>query len=111
MAKHKISVPLTQHGIRQLQSELDKYMDDIKYKARELAEKLSERGVEIARVRIADLDAIFTGDLLSSIHSEYKGSQTGGAIFAVVSDSMHAVYGCRNRPCFICRVRYRTARS
>ena len=94
MAKHKISVPLTKQGIRQLQSELDKYMDDVKNKVRELAEKLSERGVEIARVRIADLDAIFTGDLLSSIHSEYKGSQIGGAIFAVVADSMHAVYVC-----------------
>ena len=92
MAKHKISVPLTQQGIRQLQSELDKYMDDVKYKARLLAEKLSERGVEIARVRIADLDAIFTGDLLSSIHSEYKGSQTGGAIFAVVAGTDHALF-------------------
>lgn len=92
MAKHKISVPLTQQGINQLQKELDKYMDDIKYKARELAEKLSARGVEIARVRIADLDAIFTGDLLSSIHSEYKGSQTGGAIFAVVAGTDHALF-------------------
>ena len=67
-------------------------MDDIKYKARELAEKLSERGVEIARVRIADLDAIFTGDLLSSIHSEYKGGQTGDAIFAVVAGTDHALF-------------------
>ena len=92
MAKHKISVPLTQQGIRQLQKELDKYMDDIKYKARLLAEKLSERGVEIARVRIADLDAIFTGDLLSSIHSEYKCGQTGGAIFAVVAGTDHALF-------------------
>lgn len=92
MAKHKISVPLTQQGIHQLQKELDKYMDDIKYKARLLAEKFSERGVEIARVRIADLDAIFTGDLLSSIHSEYKGGQTGGAIFAVVAGTDHALF-------------------
>lgn len=92
MAKHKICVPLTQQGIRKLQSELDKYMDDVKYKARLLAEKLSERGVEIARVRIADLDAIFTGDLLSSIHSEYKGSQIGGAIFAVVAGTDHALF-------------------
>lgn len=83
---------LSIQGINRLRHELEKYRDSLTYKARLLAEKLSERGVEIARVQIADLDAIFTGELIQSLHSEYKGSTQYGAIFAVVADSSHAVF-------------------
>ena len=57
-----------------------------------MAKRLSELGVDIAQVQIADLDAIFTGELIASIHSEYKDSTKYGAIFAVVADSSHAVF-------------------
>lgn len=83
---------LSVSSIRQLQKDLEKYRDSLEYKASLLAEKLAERGVEIARVQVSSLDAVFTGELLSSIHSEYKGSQKGGAIFAVVADSDHAAF-------------------
>lgn len=93
MAKKVIKISsISVSEIRKAQKELEKYRDSLEYKARLLAEKLSERGVEIARVRVADLDAIFTGELISSIHSEYKGSQKGGAVFAVVADSDHAAF-------------------
>lgn len=83
---------LSVSSIRQLQKDLEKYRDSLEYKAALLAEKLAERGVEIARVQVSSLDAVFTRELLSSIHSEYKGSQKGGAIFAVVADSDHAAF-------------------
>ncbi len=83
---------LSQSSIKKLQRDLEKYRDSLKYKARILAETLADRGVEIARVQIADLDAIFTGELIQSIHSEYVTSQKGGAIFVVVADSSHAVF-------------------
>lgn len=83
---------LSQSSIKQLQRDLEKYRDSLEYKARLLAETLAERGVEIARVQIADLDAIFTGELIQSIHSEYVTSQKSGAVFAVVADSGHAIY-------------------
>lgn len=92
MAKKNLKADLSISSIRNLQKELEKYRDSLNYKARLLAEKLSERGVEIARVQIADLDAIFTGELIQSLHSEYKGSTPYGAIFAVVADSSHAVF-------------------
>lgn len=93
MAKRVFNVDcLSVSSIRQLQKDLEKYRDSLEYKAALLAEKLAERGVEIARVQVSSLDAVFTGELLSSIHSEYKGSQKGGAIFAVVADSDHAIY-------------------
>lgn len=90
--KKTLKADLSVSSIRNLQRELEKYRDSLTYKARLLAEKLSERGVEIARVQIADLDAIFTGELIQSLHSEYKGSTQYGAIFAVVADSSHAVF-------------------
>lgn len=92
MAKKTLKADLSISSIRNLKKELEKYRDSLNYKARLLAEKLSERGVEIARVQIADLDAIFTGELIQSLHSEYKGSVQYGAIFAVVADSSHAVF-------------------
>lgn len=92
MAKKPLKADLSISSIRNLQKELEKYRDSLTYKTRLLAEKLSERGVEIARVQIADLDAIFTGELIQSLHSEYKGSTPYGAIFAIVTDSDHAAF-------------------
>lgn len=93
MAKKTITISsLSISGVRNAQKELQKYRDSLEYKARLLAETLAERGVEIARVRISSLDAIFTGELIQSIHSEYRGSKKGGAIFAVVADSEHAIF-------------------
>lgn len=92
MAKKTIKADLSVSSLRNAQRKLEKYRDSLEYKARLLAETLAERGVEIARVRVASLDAIFTSELIQSIHSEYKGSKKGGAIFAVVADSEHAIY-------------------
>ena len=92
MAKKPLKADLSISSIRNLQKELEKYRDSLTYKSRLLAEKLSECGVEIARVQIADLDAIFTGELIQSLHSEYKGSTPYGAIFAVVADSSHPIF-------------------
>ena len=77
-----------QNAIKALQS----YQDSLTYKCQLLAEKLAEKGVEIARVKISDLDAVFTSELLQSVHSEYKGSVKGGGVWAVVADSKHAAF-------------------
>lgn len=93
MAKKTITISsLSVSEIKKAQRELEKYRDSLTCKCRLLAERLSERGVEIARVQIADLDAIFTGELIQSLHNEYKGSTQYGAIFAVVTDSEHCAY-------------------
>lgn len=71
---------------------LKDYENSLTYKCRLLAETLAEKGVEIARVQIADLDAIFTSELLQSIHSEYVGSVKGGGVWAVVAGTDHALF-------------------
>lgn len=92
MEKKVFKADLSISSIQKLQEDLEKYRDSLTYKCRLLAEKLSERGVEIARVQIADLDAIFTGELIQRLHSEYKGSTEYGAIFVVIADSDHAAF-------------------
>ena len=92
MAKKRLKADLSIIGIRQLQKDIEKYQNSIEYKAKLLAENLADMGVEIARVKISSLDAIFTGELIQSIHTEYKSSIRGGAIFCVVADSDHAVF-------------------
>lgn len=93
MAKHKITLnPLSQSSIQNAIKALQSYQDSLTYKCQLLAEKLAEKGVEIARVQIADLDAIFNQDLIKSIHSEYVGSVKGGGVWAVVANSEHAAF-------------------
>lgn len=92
MAKKRLKADLSISGIRQLQKDIEKYQNSIEYKAKLLAENLVDMGVEIARVKISSLDAIFTGELIQSVHTEYKSSIRGGAIFCVVADSDHAVF-------------------
>lgn len=81
-----------QKSIQAAVKALRDYENSLEYKCRLLAETLAEKGVEIARVQIADLDAIFTSELLQSIHSEYVGSVKGGGVWAVVAGTDHALF-------------------
>lgn len=81
-----------QKSIQAAVKALRDYENSLTYKCSLLAETLAEKGVEIARVQIADLDAIFTSELLQSIHSEYVGSVKGGGVWAVVAGTDHALF-------------------
>ena len=83
---------LSKSSIENAIKQLRAYQNDLTYKCQLLAEKLVEKGVEIARVQIADLDAIFTSELLSSIHAEYNGSTKGGGVWSVVAGTDHAMF-------------------
>lgn len=91
MAK-KITITLSQKSIQDAISQIKAYQNDLTYKCQLLTEKLAEKGVEIARLQLADLDAIFTTELISSVHAEYKGSVKGGGIWAVVAGTDHAMF-------------------
>lgn len=76
------SVSSIDNAIREIKS----YQADITYKCKLLAERLAGIGVEIARVNVADFDAIYSGELLSSIKAEYNGSTPNGASWMVITD-------------------------
>ena len=72
--------------------ELRAYQSDIAHKCKLLAERLANVGVEIARVKVSDFDAIYSGELLSSIRAEYDGNVPDGASWMVVTDCPWAFY-------------------
>ena len=92
MGKKVITMSLSEKSIQNAIQELRAYQNSLTYKCQLLAEKLAEKGVEIARVQIADLDAIFTSELISSVHVEYEGSTKGGGIWAVIAGTDHAAF-------------------
>ena len=80
---------LSASSIRKLQKDLEKYKSELQEKAEKFAEALAEEGVEIAKMNIAGYDAVFTGELINSIHVERTDGK--GVVFAVVADSAHAI--------------------
>lgn len=93
MAKYTFKSDLSVKGIENLQKELLNYKNNIlQRKMQMLVDALAEKGVEIAKANVQKYDAVFTGELLSSIHKENGGVQDGTAIFYIVCDSKHAMF-------------------
>lgn len=93
MAKRRFKTDLSVKGIEQLKRDLLYYKNNtLQHKVDLLAKVLAEKGVDIAQVNVAKLDAIFTGELISSIHTRYGGGTKGTAIFYIVADSQHAAF-------------------
>lgn len=93
MAKRTFKADLSVKGIEKLKKDLLNYKNNIlQQKVQMLASTLAEKGVEIAKANVARLDAIFTGELLNSIHTQNGGGTKGTAIFYVVADSHHAAF-------------------
>lgn len=92
MAKRKFTADLSTKGINDLKRQLQEYQKSLDYRCKWIAETLAERGVEIAVMQVFGLDAVFTGELIESIHSEYKGKIDGGHSYVIVADSEHAIY-------------------
>ena len=89
----KFKTDLSVSGIEKLKKEIINYRDNtLQQKVNLLAERLADKGVDIARANVSKLDAIFTGELLSSIHKRQVSSGKGTAVFFVVTDSDHAAF-------------------
>lgn len=84
----KFKVDLSVSGIEKLIKDLEDYRDnDLVQKTNKLAEVLAQKGVEIAKTNITTYDAIFTRELIDSIHYT-----KGNAVFYIVADSTHAAF-------------------
>lgn len=89
----KINVDIfSMSSLNNLEKSLINYRNSIQHKVDVFAKTLADKGVVIAQMQIADLDAIFTGDLITSVHSVFNYTYKGGAVFSVVTDSDHAFF-------------------
>ena len=79
-------------SIQELQKQLREYQDSLNKKCEIFTEELAKRGVEIAKARVTTLDAIFTGELLNSIHTRKGNGDKNTVIFFIVADSKHSAF-------------------
>ena len=79
-------------GMDRLNKLLDNYVLDIRKKAELLVKNLSEIGVEVARMNIANFDAVFTGELMDSIRNEKITGDKNHITFVVKASSNHAIF-------------------
>lgn len=92
MKKRVIKGELSVQGIRKIQHELENYRKEVIAKTKKLAELLSEKGVETAKVKLTTYDAVFTGELQNSIENALKENKPLGAIFIVRANSEYACF-------------------
>lgn len=69
--KKVIKVKLDQHSIANAITELQMYKEDLDRRVTLLVKKLTERGAQIARAKVVEMGAFYTGELLNSINSYY----------------------------------------
>nr|DAF15619.1 MAG TPA: tail component protein [Caudoviricetes sp.] len=86
MGKRKISMELSEDSIKNAIQELEDYKQELVRKCHLLAEKLAEKGVEIAKIKIASYDAVYTGELLESINCEPGAVIKEGASWIIYTD-------------------------
>ena len=88
MTGHTIAFSLSASSVKAAIRALEDYKKDLTNKCTLLSQKLAEKGVEIAKAEIISLDAVFTSELLESIHSEERGS----GVWAVIAGTSHCTF-------------------
>lgn len=92
MAK-TISFRLTPTNIDKAIAEVVEYEKSIKGKSAKLIKKLSEKGVEIVRKNILNLDILDTGELYNSVSVFYSESENAGYILIDCDYALFVEFG------------------
>jgi len=87
-----ISFGLSVKEIEAAIKEVKTYKRDLNYKVKRFAELLAEEGLYIARTNIAEYNAIYSGELIESIKTEFQGSSETGSTWIIYTDNEHAKY-------------------
>lgn len=81
-----------EHSIVNAMKELTVYKNSLQNKVNEIALRLADLGVDCAISNLVSYQALFTGELISSIHQRKILAQGNQAIYLVVADSEHACF-------------------
>lgn len=88
----KLKTGLSASGFRKLAKEIRDYRKSLEDKCYEFARRLAEEGVEIAKMKVSELGAIDSGELINSITWQEDGSPKNGSRFLILTTSDHAIY-------------------
>ena len=78
-----------ENGIKNAIKDLQKYKKKVETNARLLVERLTDEGAEIVRIKIVNMGAYYSGELLSGVDGYYSPSLNAGFV-KVTSD--HAAF-------------------
>lgn len=87
-----ISVSLSEKSFRDASKGILKYKQEVIAKCRTFAERLAERGVEIAQMKIQSHNAVYTGELWASIQKTPGMVLQYGSTYIVYTDCPWAKY-------------------
>ena len=98
MAKKVIKFTLDEKDIDRAIKEVRQFEREFREKCNRLIEALTDEGVEIAKVQVAQLDAVFTGELMNSIEGYYSPESgiaiiKAGAMYATAVEFGTGVVG------------------
>lgn len=83
---------LSQKSIDKAVQRLTEYTEEINDKCNQLAKILAQKGVETAKMKIAQFDAIYTGELLASINYEKGAVIQNGSEWIIYTDCLWAKF-------------------
>lgn len=73
--------------------QIELYKAELKIRTNRLIERLTERGVEIAKLQVRQLDAVYTGQLEESIEGVFDPENAVGIIRAGAPYAVYVEYG------------------
>ena len=93
MAKTVIRFSLNDKDIDRAIKEVKQFEVDFFEKCNRLIEALTDYGVEVAKVKVAELDAVYTGELMNSIEGYYSPTYNVGIIKAGAYYAAYVEFG------------------
>ena len=83
---------LSVSSVQSVINEIRKYQDDLNRKCEEFCQRLADEGVILAKTKIMQYPAIYTGELLGSIKDEPGAAITNGAYWLIYTGCEWAPY-------------------
>lgn len=93
MAKTVIRFSLNEKDIDRAIREVKQFRTEFLEKCSRLVEALTDRGVEVAKVEVSRLDAVYTGELMNSIEGYYSPTYNVGIIKAGAYYAAYVEFG------------------
>ena len=93
MAKTVIQFKVNVKDINRAIREVEKFKKEFLLKCNRLIEALTDAGVQIAKVEVAQLDAVYTGALMNSIEGYYSPTYNVGIIKAGAYYAAYVEFG------------------
>ena len=93
MSKTVIKFSLNTKDIDRAIAELKQFKKEFLEKCDRLIEALTDYGVEVAQIQVAQLDAVYTGELMNSIEGYYSPTHHVGIIKAGAYYAAYVEFG------------------